>query len=402
MTARRDVRWVTAAACNYLPQVRVLARSFTAQHAGRRLFVLLTDVPPTDMDLAAEPFDVLLPRDVGIPDPWLMTHTCKQLSAAAKPHAILHLLDASGSAVVFIDPDSVVLAPMHDVEEQVAGHSLTLRPHMLTGGPRGEPLRAFVEDRVLEAGVFNGGLIGASDTPEARAFLTWWARVNADGCHHDLAQAQHFDQRWLDLAPSFVENLGRFTDPGLDVAFWSLPGATLDEVAGALAVDGYPCRFLHFTGFVPERPDVLVAYFDNLLQVDDVPAIAPHYRDYVTALREEGREHWRDATYGFGVFDDGSVVPDIARQMYAALGPERQAFGDPFRTGQGSFHAWIHEPVDQATPVISREWLATHRACVHLQQAFPDPLEGDRERFHAWTESDDAGASRVARYIIHA
>ena len=402
MTAGPRVAWLTAAACNYLPQVRVLARSFSTHHPDRRLTVLLTDTAPAGVDLAAEPYDVLFPHDVGIPDSWLMTHTCKELSAGAKPHAMLHMLGAGADGVVCIDPDAMVLGSMYDVEEHVAGHSLTLRPHLLTAGPRDAPLRAFVEDRVLEAGVFNGGIIGASNTPEARAFLTWWAAANSEGCRHDLAQGQHFDQRWLDLAPSFVDDLARFTDPGLNVAFWSLPGATVDDVGGELTVDGHPCRFLHFTGFVPEHPDVLVAYFDDLMSTHDVPALAPHYARYIDALHAAGRAEWRDAPYGFGLFDDGSRVPDVARHLYAALGPARARFGDPFRTGRGSFHEWVHAPVDDVAPTITREWIEAHQRNPHLRDRFPDPLGADRERFHAWTTSPDGQAARIVPYVLHA
>ena len=115
---------------------------------------------------------------------------------------------------------------------------------------------SFVEDRVLEAGVYNGGLIGATRCDEGRSFLAWWAQRHADGCQHDLATAQHFDQRWLELAPSFVRDVGHFNDPGLNVAFWSLPGAVLRDEGGALTIDGHAVRLLHFTGFIAEQPEI--------------------------------------------------------------------------------------------------------------------------------------------------
>jgi hypothetical protein len=394
--------WVTAAACNYLPQVRVLARSFTRHHPGRQLTVLFTDTPPAGVDLAREPYTALFPDDVGIPREWAMTHTCKELSAAAKPHLMLHALRSGADAVIFIDPDTIVLGAMNDVEQHVAAHSLTLRPHLLEAGRRDDALRAFVEDRVLEAGVFNGGLIGAADTDEAGAFLTWWADALGYGCRHDLARAQHFDQRWLDLAPSFVADLARFADPGLNVAFWSLPGARIaDDRDGSITVNGHPVRLLHFTGFVPERDDVLVAYFDEFLRVDDVPALAPLYGSYAQQLASEGRTAWRVAPYGFGHFDDGSPVPDVARRAYAEMGSARAEFGGPFRSGQGSFQAWLAAPADEGSPAISCEWMEAWARHEHLREAFPDPLGCNREAFHAWTMSQDAQESRVATYVIH-
>ncbi len=401
MSAPGTVVWVTAAACNYLPQVRVLARSFTRHHPGRRLTVLITDRRPAGVDFATEPYDVLFPHDVGLPEHWPMTHSCKELAAAAKPYLMLHALgEMSADEVIFLDPDMIVLGTMEDVDEAARQHSLTLRPHLLGPGARSDHLRAFVEDRVLQAGTYNGGLLAASASPEARRFLEWWAARHDDGCRYDLAAAQHFDQRWLELAPSLVADIGHFDDPGLNVAFWSLPGSCVDDADGMLTIDGHPIRLLHFTGFIAERPDVLVAYFEHLLRPDDVPGLAAAYRRYADDLAREGRSIWRDAPYGFGYFDDGSPVPDVARVAYRDLAGDRDAMGDPFRTGPGSFHEWLHAPVDDSRPPITREWMEAHARWPYLGEMFPDPLGADRDAFHEWTLSDRALSARVTRYII--
>lgn len=394
-----DTLWVTAAACNYVPQLRVLGESFTRHHPGRRITALVTDRWPGEVDPRKEPYDVLFPGDVGLPRDWVMTHTRKELSAAAKAHLLLHALRSGQRAAIFVDPDTLVLGRMQDVEIRVRRHPLTLRPHLLGAGPRSDPLRAFVEDRVLEAGIYNGGLIGVSDTSDARAFLQWWADRQTDGCHHDLSQGEHFDQRWLDLAPSLLHGIAQFQDAGLDVAFWSLPGSTLSDADGTLRIDGDPVRLIHFTGFVAEHPDVMVAYFKDLFRTADVPTLVPHYRRYTEDLVRAGRAYWRARRYGFGHFDDQSPVSDVARRIYAGMDDAWDRFGDPFRTGPGSFHEWLTSSADTGFPVITREWIGRHARSPALRVSFPDPLGADRASFHAWTQSPEALHSRVEPYI---
>lgn len=394
------VAWVTAAACNYLPQVRVLARSFTDHHPGRRMTVLITDAPPPGVDLAAEPYDVLFPDDVAIPPGWLMTHTRKALAAASKPHLMRHVLERGAGGVVFVDPDMIVLGPMTDIDTHAIRHSLGLRPHLTRPGDRTDDALAFVEDQVLMAGMFNGGLVTASGTPEAAAFLHWWASVQDQGCAHDLQRAEHFDQRWLDLAPSMVDDIGLVRDPGLDVAFWSMPGAEIILADGTLMVDRHPCRLLHFTGFIPEDPNTLVAYFGDRFRLDAVPAFVDLYRAYCDALAREGRATWRAAPYGFGTFEDGSPVPDAGRRAYAEMGAERHRFGDPFRTGRGSFHEWLAAPADDGAPPIPREWMEAHAHQPRIHGMFPDPLGEDRHRFHAWIGSAEAREARQQPYLM--
>lgn len=398
MTGSSNATWVTAAACNYLPQVRVLASSFSAHHPGRRMKVLITDTPPTGVDMSAEPYDVLYSNDVGIPSSWLMTHTRKELGAAGKPGIMLHALAHGSDSVIYVDPDSIILAPMLDVEEMVARHSITVSPHLLGPLDADDATGRFIEDRILEAGIYNGGMIGATGREEARAFLEWWTHVLGYGCNHDLASAQHFDQRWLEMLPSFVVNWGRFTDPGLNVSFWRIPEDEL--LSGNAAIDPRTSRHIHFSGFVPERPDNLVFYFPELLTVDDVPALAPAYREYATALERAGRSEWRSVPYGFGYFEDGEPIPDVGRQVYAQMGSVRDRFGDPFRSGAGSFQEWLGSAADDGHPVITREWAERHRRSEDLRAAFPEPLGAERAAFHAWTQTDEARDSRAIPYIL--
>jgi hypothetical protein len=62
-----------------------------------------------------------------------------------------------------------------------------------------------------------------SARPAARAFLSWWQNRVYEHCRHDVAHGVYYDQRWLDLAVVFFEDVYVFRDPSFNVAHWNLP-----------------------------------------------------------------------------------------------------------------------------------------------------------------------------------
>jgi hypothetical protein len=376
----RRVAVVTAAARNYLAHARVLAASLAARHHGRRLHLALTDEVGGHFDPQGEPFDLLTLDEIGVPRRWTFLHNRKELAAAAKPHAVLHLLDRGFDAVLFLDPDMLLLSDLDAVEAQVLRSAITLSPHLLAAplGPRGDR----VETAVLQAGIYNGGLFGASREPAARRFLEWWIERLGNDCRHDLARGLHFDQRWLDLVPSLVENWSFIADPGCNVGYWRLLGRTAEVRGSGLTVDGVPCRLFHFSGYWPETPRTVTHYFPDLLQLDELGAAAVLFERYREALAAAGRERARQSGYAFAAYRDGRPIPAIARRAYRELGDRAAEFGDPFDVSREScYRAWLDEPADAGEPVVTRLWAAIHAAQPELARRHPDFLGEDREAF---------------------
>jgi hypothetical protein len=374
---------VTVAARNYLAHVRVLALSLSAQHHGCRLQLALTDEIEWDLDAASEPFDLLTLEDIGVPRRWTFTHNRKELAAAAKPHAVSHLLDRGFEAVLFLDPDTLVLSDLDAVEAQVLRSAITVSPHFLAPppGPGGDRMQT----AVLQAGIYNGGLFGASKTPAARRFLDWWAERLRTDCRHDLAQGLHFDQRWLDFVPSLVENWSFIDDPGCNVGYWRLLGRTMRVRGPFVTVDGVPCRLFHFSGYWPETPQTVTHYFPDLLHPEELGEAATLFERYRQALAAAGVERARQSGYAFGAYRDGRLIPSIARRVYRELGDagDRAAeFGDPFDVaGESCYRAWLEQPVDSAQPVVTRLWAEIHARQPELARRYPDFLAHDREAF---------------------
>ncbi|MCA1829849.1 MAG: glycosyltransferase, partial [Myxococcales bacterium] len=181
----------------------------------------LADKLDSSLDPAREPFSILTPAELGIPDVRSLSFrtTQREFAIALKPYLLARLLDENDSAL-FIDPDIVVLADLTSLFEAVRSHALTLVPHRLrppTGSDRIE------RELVLhQAGAFNAGVVGVSRGESASAFLRWWQKRVDALCIHAVDRGVHYDQRWLDLPLGFVEDLHVHRDAGVNVAHWNL------------------------------------------------------------------------------------------------------------------------------------------------------------------------------------
>lgn len=367
--AAESLAVVTIVARNYLSFARVLANSFRAHHPGVPFFVLLTDEIEGYFDPDAEPFKLIRLADLAIPDLSRLRfqYYRKQFATALKPRLLAHLLDRGFRNAIFLDPDILILDELSSLFAEVRAHSITLTPHILA--PLAGARRAARELNLLQAGVHNAGFIGVSDTPDARQFLNWWQQRLFTHCRFDIPQGMYYDQRWLDLAPVFFNDVYVLRDSSYNVAYWNLPerGVRGDGVDGIL-IDGQPCRFIHFSGFDPDHPDAVTRFSDRLM-MKDLGAAAPIFRRYASLLEEAGYRETKQWPYAYGFFDNGVVVSERARRLYLGLGDAVEEFGDPFETAPGnSYFRWLKRQtgvVSGARLVIRGLWGGGRRRLSH-------------------------------------
>lgn len=282
---------------DYLPFARVLASSFQEHHPEVPFHVLLADEVDGRIDQLKEPFPILSLGDTGITGIPGFGHGYSriQLLCAAKPFLLSHLLDAGYETAVYLDADILVLADMLRPLREAAGKAVVLTPHLLEPLVSGD--RADRELNILQSGCFNAGFMSVSEQPSSRQFLSWWQKRVSEHCQPAVAEGMHFDQRWLDLAPVFFEDVQVMRHPGFNVGHWNLPERELRQDERGITAAGEPCCFFHFSGFAPERPQVVTRY-NNRLTMDDIgPAAAALFGKYVTLLEAAGYEEARDLPY---------------------------------------------------------------------------------------------------------
>jgi hypothetical protein len=372
---------------NFLSFARVLAGSVRVPHPDVPFFTLLADEPEGLFDPAAEPFEVVPPQALCVPDfrQMCFKYTRQQLSIAVKPYLLRYLLDRGFDAVVLLDADILVTASLDPLLDAAAEHAIVLTPHLLEHLTTAD--RVERELNILQSGTYNGGCIGVSARPSTLPFLSWWAERLRTHCRHAIESGMHFDQRWLDLVPVLFEDVHVLRDRGCNVAYWNLPerSALVEAIGSSTAASR--CRFFHFSGFEPETAGTVTRY-SSRLTMDAIGPAAELFERYRRLVRQEGFDALRSWPYAYSHFDNGVAIPDLARILYAEM-DETARFGDPFRVfGSQSYFHWLTEPVKGAGDArIARLWESAYRRRPDLQSAFPDLFGADHAAFLDWASS---------------
>lgn len=362
---------------NYLAYALTLRDSLRKAEPGLNLKIFLADEPisgeiPQGVEIIPiSKLGAAEMRDVAF------RYTVIEFNTAVKPFCFEYMFDQAGyDAVIYLDPDIRLFAPMQQVHDALAGGaSCVLTPHIRQPLPEED---APLELDLMRSGTFNLGFAAFANTPEARTFLKWWKDKLRTHCRVDLQNGLFVDQRFVDFAPSFLEHLTVLRDPGYNVAYWNLANRPVRNTASGWTAAGSPLIFFHFSGVTPGAPDVFSKH-QSRFDMTNIGDAAGLVRDYVDRLAANGQAHWSAIPYAYGHFATGEAIVDPMRQ-----GPPADP-ADPFATPNHAFWNAPSERMDQTPGApITRLMQAIHTARPDLQKAFPLSNAAGRRDFHAW------------------
>ncbi|HEY8547205.1 MAG TPA: glycosyltransferase, partial [Acidimicrobiales bacterium] len=383
----------TIVARNYLPQARVLARSFLEHHPDGRVVALVVDAPGEGLR-DDEPFEVITPGHLATDPAVLDTrvlqrmatiYTVLELSTALKPFLLRHLVhDRAEPAATYLDPDIQVFAPLDDIDALAREHGIVLTPHRTHPVP--DDGRQAYERVLVTSGAYNLGFISVSGG--ALPFLDWWAENCRRDCVLAPAEGLFVDQRWLDLGVTYFPH-HVLRDPGCNVAYWNLDGRPLATTR---------LRFFHFSGYDPDVPHLLSVHQGPQPRVllSEEPELRALCADYAARLEAEGWRECRKLAYGLDHAANGMRIDPLMRRIYRREILQRrigQPHGigtvdelpNPFDPAQvDAFVALLRSPFPgSAAPRISRYLHALHDERLDLQREFPS-LTGEAGNHYLW------------------
>ena len=399
----------TVVARNYLPQARVLARSFLRHHPDGRVVVLVLDAPGDGLR-PDEPFEILVPADlfpsgerrelrrmIGIYD-------VVELATALKPHLLRHLVVTRGEpAATYLDPDIVVHAPLDDLAATAVEHGLVLTPHRLTPVPDDghQPDEAVF----ARCGAYNLGFVAVSAA--ALPFLDWWAARCRRDCVVAAPEGLFVDQRWAELGAAYTTP-AVVRDQGCNVAYWNLDERPLTvDPDGGYRAGGDRLRFLHLSGYEPGEPHLLSRWFAGSPRVllSGSPALRELCDDYGRRLHDEGWDECAKLAYGYEQTADGMRLDLLMRRVLRdellrrERSPEHDAGAvddvpDPYEPGEAAaFLDLLRTPFPASgAPRIPRYLHALWDARPDLRAGFPD-LSGPAGNHFLWWVRDAGHAN---------
>jgi hypothetical protein len=319
----------TSAALNYVPKVRILFKSLREHHPEWKLHLALADELRSNIDLAQEPFDTIIPiSDLGIASwrGWAFCHDIVELATAIKPFTLARLLKLSDtSRVIYLDPDIVVFSRLDDIVDALEGANIVLTPHQVT--PE-KTLAAVIDNEIcsLKHGIYNLGFCAVAPTEVGHEFASWWKDRIYHFCRRDIPNGLFTDQRWIDLVPAFFQGVAIMRSERHNVATWNLTTREVSrDAVGRYMVNGEPLGFYHFTGFDSGNHHIMAA--KNGGENASIDSLISWYTGEIKklALDPLANERW-----AFGFFSNGKPIVKAQRAVYRERSDLQRAFPDPF------------------------------------------------------------------------
>jgi hypothetical protein len=384
----------TVIARNYLAHARVLAESFLEHNPGARFSVLVTDGPRLRAG-GSQPFEVLTPADVGMPEVELhrratMYHA-QALVASMKPLLLQSLLARGCGPAILLDADGCVYDDLSGVAALAQSASLALSPHTMDPRPLPPDIYDSPEQIILRSGVMNAGLLAVDQG--AQPFLQWWAERTARRCVFDQPRGLMLSQTWLTLAVALFDHavLG---DRGCNVAGWNLQDRDVAWDGAKPSIDGGPLRHFHFAGsYDPERPEQLTqqAHAHWWPKLQDRPGVARLSREYAARLLGAGYRQAMSQRPLYDVTPSDETIEPWSREAYrvslvASELANREEPPNPFTHGAEAFAQWAREHAAGAVDELTRE--STHAGDDPKQAIGTTSLEA-RELVWALSRTDD-------------
>lgn len=341
----------TSITLNYLPKAKILAKTLKQLHPDWQFHLVISDKIPSDKEnlfnteLSKPYFDkVVWIEELPIPEicSWIFKHSVVEICTAVKGPYLRYLADQGIGKIVYIDPDIAILNSLEPIEEWLDEYGILLTPHLLNYTDNPQSIQDNEIMGTMRHGTFNLGFLAINCTnTDGRRFVDWWADRLLSYCYADYDRGLFTDQKWVDLAPSFFEELLIIRDPGYDVASWNLDCRELGfNDRGQLMVNGsYPLRFYHFTGYDSGAGLNVVT---SLTSGGANPVVNELWDWYIRQLDANGHETMGAVPSFYATFDDGTKIEQEMRVLYRESLELQKVFPNPFDTnkGKGGFLKW--------------------------------------------------------------
>lgn len=322
---------------NYFAYARTLYYSFRRHNPEAQFFVLLVDKNDGDIDFSKESFEVLEASTLGVEDfiQVAFRFDILELNTNVKPTFLKFLLkERDISRLLYLDPDILIYQPMNAVFEFLNLHEIVLTPHC--NSPIKDALRPSEQDFLI-SGVFNLGFVGVRNTPESLAFLDWWENRCLTLGFSETRAGLFVDQKWVNFAPCFFDNVHVLKHPGCNMAYWNLHERILEHSDGKWMVNGQALLFFHFSG-IDIHDKNQISRHQNRFDLSSRSDLQNIFEEYRSLLLKNGFEAFKKLNYSYGKFSNGVPITQMARRLYAV---NEAAFSgqDPFLS-TGNIYRW--------------------------------------------------------------
>jgi len=209
-----------------------------------------------------------------------------ELNTAVKPFYMEYLYqrNAQVEAVVYLDPDILVLADLSPVIDKLRSNNIVLTPHSCTFDDSSTNI--YYELSMLRTGIYNLGFIGTARSETTFFFLKWWQARLREYCYYRGGPGIFVDQLWVTLAPLYFPGVLVEKNPGCNMCYWNHFERRLTIRDGRYIVNGeHKLLFYHFSSYDPSHPDHISMRKKSLVMTfEERPDLKPLFDLYTKRL----------------------------------------------------------------------------------------------------------------------
>ena len=244
----------TSITANYLPKAAALAHSVKRVHPEAVFHVVLCDEMPACPSVTTERLrqhhqhHATADRQSAVVD--LQAPAGRALHGRRRgPRSSTSPTAWAPSGSTTSIPTSSCFRRLDGLERKLDRNSILLTPHLV------EPetdRQAILDNEIccLRHGVYNLGFLAVRTTGQGRRFIDWWADRLRQFCYDEVPNGLFTDQRWVDLAPAFFDDIAIVREPEYNVATWNLTHRRATGTAPyEIQINDRPLVFYHFSGF---------------------------------------------------------------------------------------------------------------------------------------------------------
>jgi hypothetical protein len=319
----------TSITANYLPKAAALAHSVKRVHPEAVFHVVLSDEMPTCPPATTAAFDNIINiRDLPIENlsSWIFKHRLVELCTAVKGTAFQYIAARYGAErIYYFDPDIVVLNRLDALERKLDLRTILLTPHQYV--PETDD-QAILDNEhcCLRHGVFNLGFLAVRMTGQGRQFIDWWAERLRGYCYDEVENGLFTDQRWVDLAPAFFDDIAIIREPQFNVSTWNLTHRRATGRAPyEIEINGKPLVFYHFSGFDSGAQKAMLERYGS-----HSPVLFELRDWYIARCEELGQSTLGKIDCIYNSFSNGTRITSAHRLAYRRRPDVMRTYPEPF------------------------------------------------------------------------
>jgi hypothetical protein len=294
----------TICSANYLAQAITLGKSLQSTNPLVEFRIYLVDRLQGREEVRDKvPFKLIEIEKVPVTDfeGMLLRYNVVELNTSVKPFIFYHILkeEPKFSKIVYFDPDIMVFHSLNHLFKSLNDYNIVVTPHILTPSDGNQYVQP--EKNFLATGIFNLGFIAVKRSDETLRFLHWWKDrlVHQGFARHDMHL--FFDQKWINFAPVFFEDVFIEKNRGYNMAAWNLHERILSIKSNNYIVnDNEPLIFYHFSSYKTTNPNLIAGY--TKYTFDMRPDLKEVIHLYHTQLINNGEYYFKKLAYFFDAY----------------------------------------------------------------------------------------------------